>query len=110
MYMTNFIKITITTVVFVYWFMFVQYIEENFFSWLKYDIFYGAFLSHLYSFLWLSISLGGALLISKFIWKNNTNKNTLSNADELEKYSELRNKGIITEEEFASKKKKLLDL
>ena len=33
-----------------------------------------------------------------------------SNADELKKYAELRDQGIITEEEFQSKKKKLLDL
>ena len=35
---------------------------------------------------------------------------TTSNADELKKYAELRDKGIITEEEFQFKKKKLLDL
>ena len=35
---------------------------------------------------------------------------TTSNADELKKYAELRDKGVITEEEFQSKKKKLLDL
>ena len=35
---------------------------------------------------------------------------TTSNADELKKYAELRDQGIITEEEFQSKKKKLLDL
>ena len=35
---------------------------------------------------------------------------TTSNADELKKYSLLRDQGIITEEEFQSKKKKLLDL
>ena len=35
---------------------------------------------------------------------------TTSNADELKKYAELKDKGIITEEEFKSKKKKLLDL
>ena len=33
-----------------------------------------------------------------------------SNADELKKYSDLRDQGIITEEEFQAKKKKLLDL
>ena len=36
--------------------------------------------------------------------------NTTSNADELKKYAELRDKGIITEEEFQAKKKQLLDL
>ena len=35
---------------------------------------------------------------------------TKSNADELKKYALLRDQGIITEEEFQSKKKKLLDL
>ena len=35
---------------------------------------------------------------------------TSSNADELKKYADLRDQGIITEEEFQSKKKKLLDL
>ena len=36
--------------------------------------------------------------------------NTTSNADELKKYADLRDKGIISEEEFQAKKKKLLDL
>ena len=37
-------------------------------------------------------------------------KTNLSNADELKKYADLRDQGIITEEEFQAKKKKLLDL
>ena len=37
-------------------------------------------------------------------------KPELSTADELEKYAELRDKGIITEIEFQAIKKKLLDL
>jgi len=37
-------------------------------------------------------------------------KTNLSNADELKKYANLRDQGIITEEEFQAKKKKLLDL
>ena len=36
--------------------------------------------------------------------------NTTSNADELKKYADLRDQGIITEDEFQAKKKKLLDL
>ena len=36
--------------------------------------------------------------------------NTTSNADELKKYADLRDKGIITQKEFQAKKKKLLDL
>ena len=35
--------------------------------------------------------------------------NTISNADELKKYADLKDQGIITEEEFQAKKKKLLD-
>ena len=34
----------------------------------------------------------------------------LTNADELKKYADLKDQGIITEEEFQAKKKKLLDL
>ena len=34
---------------------------------------------------------------------------TTSNADELKKYADLKSQGIITEEEFQAKKKKLLD-
>ena len=34
---------------------------------------------------------------------------TISNADELKKYSELKDQGIITEDEFQAIKKKLLD-
>ena len=34
----------------------------------------------------------------------------ISDADELKKYAELRDQGIITEKEFQAKKKKLLDL
>ena len=37
-------------------------------------------------------------------------KYNISDADEIKKYSELRDLGIITEEEFKAKKKKLLDL
>ena len=36
--------------------------------------------------------------------------NTTSNADELKKYADLRDQGVITEEEFQAKKKILLDL
>tara|TARA_R100000655_G_scaffold66997_1_gene105418 strand:- start:261 stop:926 length:666 start_codon:yes stop_codon:yes gene_type:complete len=36
--------------------------------------------------------------------------NTTSNADELKKYAELRDQGVITEEEFQAKKRQLLDL
>ena len=37
-------------------------------------------------------------------------KSNISDADELKKYADLRDQGIITEKEFQAKKKKLLDL
>ena len=37
-------------------------------------------------------------------------KKNISEADELKKFAELKDQGIITEEEFQAKKKKLLDL
>ena len=37
-------------------------------------------------------------------------KSNISDADELKKYADLRDQGIITEEEFQAKKKILLDL
>ena len=37
-------------------------------------------------------------------------KSNISDADELKKYADLKDQGIITEEEFQAKKKKLLDL
>lgn len=40
----------------------------------------------------------------------NRNKQNTSNADELEKYKDLYDRGIITEEEFTAKKKQLLGL
>ena len=48
--------------------------------------------------------------------KENKNKNSLENSlidviiEELEKYNELKGKGIITQEEFDKKKKELLNL
>ena len=51
------------------------------------------------------------------VFKKNTLKqfhtdvfNRKSNADELKKYADLRDQGIITKEEFQAKKKQLLDL
>ena len=46
-------------------------------------------------------------LFSKFESRKYIN---ISDADELKKYSDLKDQGIITEEEFQAKKKKLLDL
>ena len=43
-------------------------------------------------------------------FRNNQNKNQISSADELIKYSELLEKGLISKEEFDELKKKLLGL
>ncbi len=48
--------------------------------------------------------------IRKLIKKNKAGSNVSSEADELEKLHSLMEKGIITKEEFESKKKKLLEL
>ena len=47
---------------------------------------------------------------SKVSSKSRKVQTNISDADEIKKYSELRDQGIITEEEFQAKKKKLLDL
>ena len=65
-------------------------------------------------FLGLPIVLGW-VIISVKVWfpkviLTKQVKPDLSNADELKKYADLRDQGIITEEEFQAKKKKLLDL
>tara|TARA_Y100000589_G_scaffold282272_1_gene279707 strand:- start:225 stop:911 length:687 start_codon:yes stop_codon:yes gene_type:complete len=46
---------------------------------------------------------------SKVASKSRRVQSNISDADELKKYAELRDQGIITEEEFQAKKKKLLD-
>ena len=85
-----------------------------------------------YLLLYLILFLIPSFFISRFIWfeksrnrifyglfdnfKINFKKfepriyTTTSNADEIKKYSDLKDQGIITEEEFQAKKKKLLDL
>lgn len=49
-------------------------------------------------------------LISTIKPNNNSNQSTHSNLDELEKLANLKEKGIITEDEFIAKKKQLLGL
>ena len=87
-------------------------------------------------YLILTLLFGGILFITQFLWlpngfrdiantfskakkvtkkilKSNAkylSKSNISDADELKKYAELRDQGIITEEEFQAKKKQLLDL
>lgn len=48
--------------------------------------------------------------INKRIQANNNPVKTISNLDELEKLAHLRDKGIVTEEEFNLKKKELLNI
>jgi hypothetical protein len=48
--------------------------------------------------------------INKRILSNNQPIKTISNLDELEKLAHLRDKGIVTEEEFNLKKKELLNI
>ena len=48
--------------------------------------------------------------VKKTTSKRRRVKSNISEADELKKYAELRDQGIITEEEFQAKKKQLLDL
>ena len=42
------------------------------------------------------------------IWENTSEENNASNADELLKWHELYEKGVISQEEFEAKKKELL--
>ena len=42
--------------------------------------------------------------------KNQDNKGSISQADELKKFADLKEQGIITEEEFNAKKKQILGL
>lgn len=54
--------------------------------------------------------LSGLLMDRQQKPANTVVQNTTSNADELEKFKELLDKGIITQEEFDAKKKQLLGL
>lgn len=50
-----------------------------------------------------------ANMVAQWGIKEETSQQPISNADELTKYAALKEKGIITEEEFLEKKKKLLE-
>ena len=68
-----------------------------------------------YKFIEAIIVFTPIILVTWYFWNENIKLRlriytTSSNADELKKYADLRDQGIITEEEFQSKKKKLLDL
>ena len=60
--------------------------------------------------IYLGSLFGGAIFFSRYLWFSNSKSKKQTNADELKKYAELRDKGIITDLEFEAKKKKLLDL
>ena len=68
-----------------------------------------------YKFIETIIKFTPIILFTWYFWNENIKLRlrkytTTSNADELKKYAELRDQGIITEEEFQAKKNKLLDL
>ena len=69
-----------------------------------------------YKFIEAVIKFTPIILFTWYFWNENIKlrpriyTTTSTNADELKKYSDLRDQGIITEEEFLAKKKKLLDL
>ena len=68
-----------------------------------------------YKFIEGIIKFTPIILFTWYFWNENIKLRlrkytTTSNADELKQYSDLRDQGIITEEEFQAKKKKLLDL
>ena len=67
-----------------------------------------------YKFIEVIIKLTPIILFTWYFWNENIKLRlrtyiTTSNADELKKYADLKSQGIITEEEFQAKKKKLLD-
>ena len=67
-----------------------------------------------YKFIEAVIKLTPIILFTWYFWNENIKLRlrkytTTSNADELKKYADLKSQGIITEEEFQAKKKKLLD-
>ena len=67
-----------------------------------------------YKFIEAIIKFTPIILFTWYFWNENIKLRlrkytTTSNADELKKYADLKSQGIITEEEFQAKKKKLLD-
>ena len=67
-----------------------------------------------YKFIEAVIKFSPIILFTWCFWNENIKLRlrkytTTSNADELKKYADLKSQGIITEEEFQAKKKKLLD-
>ena len=67
-----------------------------------------------YKFIEVIIKFSPIIFFTWFFWNENIKLRlrkytTTSNADELKKYADLKNQGIITEVEFQAKKKKLLD-
>ena len=67
-----------------------------------------------YKFIEAVIKFTPIILFTWYFWNENIKLRlrkytTTSNAGELKKYADLKSQGIITEEEFQAKKKKLLD-
>ena len=99
----------------------LYWLDDNYILYIEPDSFLGLFLFFIPIFfytryLWFEKSRNRIFygIFDKFKFNlkqfNTEVFNTTSNADELKKYAELRDKGIITEEEFQAKKKLLLDL
>ena len=132
----KFLRLLINVFLIVAWFIFyclIFYLLDKWTlstnNWAIYDFITGVYIFRL-PLIPILIILIPWLLITRYIWfqksrnrifyglfdKLNFKKfepriyTTSSNADELKKYADLRDQGIITEEEFQSKKKKLLDL
>ena len=134
----KFLRLLINVVLIVGWFIFyclIFYLLDKWTlstnNWSIYDFISGVYIFN-FPLIPILIILIPWFLITRYIWfeksrnrifyglfdkfKINFKKfepriyTTTSNADELKKYAELRDQGIITEEEFQSKKKKLLDL
>ena len=133
----KFLRLLINVVLIVSWFIFyclIFYLLDKWTlstnNWAIYDLITGMYIFGL-PLIPILIILIPWFLITRYIWFEKSRNRifyglfdklktirkfepriytTTSNADELKKYAELRDQGIITEEEFQSKKKKLLDL
>jgi len=119
----KFLRLLINVVLIVAWF-FISYfiiasIQKEFILFLKLDP-YSNFSYNLY---WFYL-LPPIFFITRYIWFEKSRNRIfyglfskfeskkyieISNADELKKYADLKDQGIITEDEFQAKKKKLLD-
>ncbi len=125
----KFLRLLINVVLIVSWFRIFWFIDFRVFMGAYYwERFLRIFSIGNFLVMPLLIYLIPSFFITRYIWFeksrnriffglfNNIKKyepriyTTTSNADELKKYADLKDQGIISEEEFQAKKKKLLDL